>query len=48
MPAYLREGHNALAKMKAAKQVTWKQVWHQADPVPLAMLWEGFNAKQIP
>ena len=34
MPAYLREGqaaHDALAKMKASKQVTWKQVWHRAD-----------------
>ena len=42
VPAYLREGHaahDALARMKAAKQVTWKQVWHRADFVPLAMLW---------
>ena len=34
VPAYLREGHaahDALAKMKAAKQVTWKQVGHQAE-----------------
>ena len=34
VPAYLREGHaahDALAKMKAAKQVTWKQVGHRAE-----------------
>ena len=37
MPAYLRDGHparEALAKAKAAKQVTWKPVWHQATLYP--------------
>ena len=37
VPAYLREGHpagDALEKMKAAKKVSWKQVWHQADLFP--------------
>lgn len=37
MPAYLREGHaahDALAKIKAAKQVTWKQVGRWAELQP--------------